>query len=224
MRQFRRQQTGLRRREMRQYRRYGLLPPRQAAQVGLAMGKVPAGQVHAREHVPDFDAMLAARCEFGAPSSLVTMTAGLPSIRAEQCAVVARHWIGHGTRCAADDASGRDRTAVAWPSASQNGENVSAARGRQEEVAVLDTRRDTAKFDDLAEVVMRIHCASWGSVIAVKTAMREASDQVGRGRRMWPCGVRQTGGSTDPLQTAATDKLTGALASRHSSHTHVRRQ
>ncbi|MCY1295307.1 hypothetical protein D9M70_446410 [compost metagenome] len=71
----------------------GLLPPRQAAQVGLAARVVLAGQVHARQHVADFGAVLRVRRQLRGAGQARDDGGGLALERAQD-----RGEYGH-TRC-----------------------------------------------------------------------------------------------------------------------------
>jgi hypothetical protein len=101
MRQFGRQQVALRALQKRQDSRHGFLPPRQAAQIRLMPCVIAPRQMHAREHLPDLDAMLDLRRQLRRAFELGHDGGGLAVQRAEQRAVFARHGSGTGTRCAA---------------------------------------------------------------------------------------------------------------------------
>lgn len=93
------QQRALLARDERRDRGHRVAPPRQAAQVGLMPRIVAAREVHAREHLPDFDAVLDARRELRRALELGDDRGRLAVQLAEQRAVVARDGRGHGTLC-----------------------------------------------------------------------------------------------------------------------------
>jgi len=136
---------------------FGLLPPRQAAQVGLAARVVLPGQVHAGEHVADLGAVGCARPELrGARQA--RDDGGRLALEGTQDLAVAP---GDGRRHA-DAVPGqmvhqvqvirelRERQPL------ENGQHVfvrdALARHGQEEIAVLDARGDAAQFAQFAKV------------------------------------------------------------------------
>jgi hypothetical protein len=85
------QQVGLVVRQEGQHLRRGLVPPVQAAQVGLAQRIVHAGQVHARQHGAHFGAMHRLRVHLRAAFELADDGGRLAVQRDDQFALVVGH-------------------------------------------------------------------------------------------------------------------------------------
>ncbi len=84
---------------MRQHLRHGLVPPRQAAQVGLRARKVTPGLMHARQHRADLRTVIGVRRELVATRQAIDQRGGLAFERVQQRA--ARVGLRHRHRDAA---------------------------------------------------------------------------------------------------------------------------
>jgi hypothetical protein len=155
MRQFGRQQVALRALEERQDGRHGFLPPRQAAQIRLIARVIASRQVHACQHLSDFDAVFDLRRHLRRAFEFGHDGCGLAMQCAEQRAIFARHGVRHrhAVRGQMPHQIEIERQ-LPGRQLLENGEDVFAARRRQKEVAVLNTGRDAAKLDDFAEIVV----------------------------------------------------------------------
>ena len=111
--------------------------------------------MHAREHLPDLDAVLDLRRQLRRAFELGHDGGGLAVQRAEQRAVFARHGIRHRHAVRGQMLHQIEiERQLLGRQLFENREDVFAARRRQKEVAVLNTGRDAAKLDDFAEIVM----------------------------------------------------------------------
>ena len=117
--------------------------------------EIAARQMQARQHLADFDAVRGRGRQFGRAFELRHDGRGLAVEFGEERAVAARHRIGHrhAMRCEMAHQVEVERQ-LRGAQVLEDREDVLAVRRGQEEVAVLDARRDAAKFGDIAEIVV----------------------------------------------------------------------
>ncbi len=137
------QQVGLGRVQVAQHGGRGQVPPCQAAQIGLVQGEVAPGQVHAREHGADGRAMDGLRRHLRTAFELADDGGRLAVQGRAQRALVVGHGRGHQHAALGQVAHQfKVEGQLVGAEVLEDRQHVFATVGRDEEIAVLDARRD----------------------------------------------------------------------------------
>ena len=151
--QFRAQQRRLAGIEVRQHDGHGLVPPGQAAQVGLVAVVATACQVHARQHVAHGGAMHRAGGQLALAAQLAHHGGRLAAHAVQNVAVAVGARVGHG-HAAVRQVLHQVQVERQLPGrqALEQRQNELALVAGQEIVGVLDAAFDAAQRHQLAEV------------------------------------------------------------------------
>ena len=147
------QQAGLGFVQIRQHHGHGLVPPRQAAKVGLAAVVVGPRQVHACEHFAHGGCVHSLRLQLALACQLVDDSSGFSGHGVKDIAIAVGGRVRHGNAAPGQVFHQQQiKRQLRMCQALEQGEHILALIGGGEVIGVFDTAFDAAQGSELAQI------------------------------------------------------------------------